>query len=472
MPIAVACSCGKRFRAPDAAAGRRGKCPACGATLQVPAGDAAPLAARPLAAPAPPPPVPAADPDYVSDPSDYGAYDLAPTPSPVRVAYPAGDPSPTAYPTMRQPAMPAFAPPAVVVLPPQSWPSATRVAGPLFIALFVALLPLVWFTLAGRGSPTLDDRIQQTLQHHPELEEMEQGAGEPDESAEMRLFNALPEHRIEGALHSRETKMHWFYALLATGIFFGGAIWVLPRAAGGPMPLLWAGLFTGTLGVLLLLGVQLAAAHTYGVILTGRGIVMLIFNIIKFIGFSYHAATDPNTGMLASLFGFTFGVGLCEELCKALPVIWAIKTQRFTGGWRDACRWGFLCGVGFGVSEGIMYSGDYYNGYDTGGIYVVRFISCVALHATWSSAAAIALFRRQGLLHNADHWGLELLSIIGILIVPMALHGLYDTLLKKEHDVGALFVAVLSVAWLAWNVWRTMRVEDDDPELGAHGLPV
>lgn len=36
MPISVACSCGKRFRAKDELAGRRLKCPTCGSAIQVP----------------------------------------------------------------------------------------------------------------------------------------------------------------------------------------------------------------------------------------------------------------------------------------------------------------------------------------------------------------------------------------------------------------------------------------------------
>ena len=38
MPISVTCDqCGARFKAPDAAAGKKGKCSKCGASLVVPA---------------------------------------------------------------------------------------------------------------------------------------------------------------------------------------------------------------------------------------------------------------------------------------------------------------------------------------------------------------------------------------------------------------------------------------------------
>lgn len=49
MPISVACStCGSKFKAPDSAAGRKAKCPKCGAALVVPH--------APLANVSPPPP--------------------------------------------------------------------------------------------------------------------------------------------------------------------------------------------------------------------------------------------------------------------------------------------------------------------------------------------------------------------------------------------------------------------------------
>lgn len=42
MPIAFNCTCGKTLRVPDESAGRRAKCPACGAVVQVPAPEQEP----------------------------------------------------------------------------------------------------------------------------------------------------------------------------------------------------------------------------------------------------------------------------------------------------------------------------------------------------------------------------------------------------------------------------------------------
>lgn len=37
MPIPVQCDCGKSLNVPDKLAGKKGKCPACGAVLNIPA---------------------------------------------------------------------------------------------------------------------------------------------------------------------------------------------------------------------------------------------------------------------------------------------------------------------------------------------------------------------------------------------------------------------------------------------------
>src|SRR5262249_15113349 len=124
----------------------------------------------------------------------------------------------------------------------------------------------------------------------------------------------------------------------------------------------------------------------------GGGWVALIMLILAFIGWSYRSALDPDSDLLLSAVGVTFGVRLCEELTQALP-LFIYFGRDAAMGWRGACLWGLASGVGFGVSEGIMYAGDHYNGISGGEIYIVRFISCVALHAMWAGSVGIAIER-------------------------------------------------------------------------------
>jgi hypothetical protein len=46
-----------------------------------------------------------------------------------------------------------------------------------------------------------------------------------------------------------------------------------------------------------------------------------------------------------------------------------------------------------------------------------------------------------------------------IVAIPMILHGVYDTLLKKDMGAFALVVAVLSFVWMTWRLERHKRME-------------
>lgn len=82
MPITLGCpSCGKRFKARDESAGKRVKCPYCGAAVTVPTAEEAAVASAPTMAIPPVPPVPAAPPPPASArPSTL--LDSGPVPAP------------------------------------------------------------------------------------------------------------------------------------------------------------------------------------------------------------------------------------------------------------------------------------------------------------------------------------------------------------------------------------------------------
>src|SRR5207253_1104088 len=109
-------------------------------------------------------------------------------------------------------------------------------------------------------------------------------------------------------------------------------------------------------------------------------------------------------GFWGNFFGFTFGVGLCEELCKLFPLLWYVR-QRGKFSWRTAVRWGLASGIGFGVSEGISNSSDTYNGFCGVDVYLLRFVSCVALHAVWSAAVGVSLNRHKESVKGDGEWG-------------------------------------------------------------------
>src|SRR5437867_2932273 len=84
----------------------------------------------------------------------------------------------------------------------------------------------------------------------------------------------------------------------------------------------------------------------------------------------------------------------------------------------------------------------------------------IALPAAWSGAAGIFIYKHQNLLQGAESiWGVMGDSVV-LVSVPMVLHGLYDTLLKKDYHVLALLTALASFVWLAWQIESARRVFD------------
>jgi RsiW-degrading membrane proteinase PrsW (M82 family) len=309
----------------------------------------------------------------------------------------------------------------------------------LYVLFALTLVPLVVSTF--HADDTME-RVSRTLQAQPELETAQI-------DSEASLFRTLPDERFEGAHLSYFTKAHWLYAAISAAAFLGLILLSFELGRAKAWQLAVVALVTATAGILFLLIVQWIASITDGRLLISRNpIILVIFYVAKFIGFSYSAALNPEYGFWLSFFGFTFGVGLCEELTKALPILFVARGNTALD-WRGAGVWGLASGVGFGVAEGILYSSDYYNGVATAEIYLVRFVSCVGLHAMWAAAVGIMIARCRDDMQKDWEWSDLAIAILKVQAVPMVLHGLYDVMLKKEMTGWAIAVAVLSFVWLA-----------------------
>jgi len=439
MAISFQCNCGRKLKVRDELAGRSARCPACAAVLKIPAPQV-----------------------ETTDESDEG-YALAEDPLPARSSAKAV--SPVAP-------LPSSSPSEVRVSPSRerqevdSYPEGagkSSVREYLYLLLVLALIPLVISVLAP-DRRKIQDRIAATLEGAgtETLERVK--ALETHQNADLNdLLEVLPEGKLDATAHlPRATSVHWLYGALAAAAFWMLTLLMFPRERRTPHHLLMVGLFTGTVGIVLLLGFQFAASAAQGVWLRGRSVILILFYIVKFIGWSYASANNPDSNLLLSFLGFTCGVGLCEELCKALPLLGYYRRDA-TMGWRGAALWGLASGAGFGVAEGIMYSSRYYNGISPLDMYIVRFVSCVALHAIWTASVGITLWRRQDTVQGDLDWSTYSLAILQILAIPMILHGLYDTLLKSDLDLWALAVGAASFAWFAYQV-EMARASDPEPQ--------
>lgn len=442
MSLSVRCpNCGTSHKAPDNAAGKTAPCLACGTRMTIPSA---------------PPIDPAAI--LLQD-------DEAPTPTPEPPPEPR--PGPVFEERSAVPRKPSYSPSKkaktidVTSLPPLTSNDPPVWRRHLHWLLVLALLPLVIMLLAGKEEKSFGDRLEEYMEQASPEEQVRIIALLKSSSASIDdLFAVLPEHRFPGAFLSHSSMGHWLMAAIAIIAYMTFFMFLASDGSAKPLHVLLVGLFTATIGVGFLLLVQALASATEGHIYIGVNVVAILFLVLKFIAFSYNAAMSPENGFFLSFVGFTFGVGLCEEFVKAIPLFWHRSTESGRT-WRGLLIWGLASGAGFGIAEGIMYSSRYYNGISGPGTYVVRFLSCVALHAIWSGSVAILLYLRRDLFDGLDRWFEWIFPIIFVIGVPAILHGLYDTCLKRDMNGVALLAAFASFGYLAF---LTSRLQSGDDE--------
>ncbi|QDT52278.1 hypothetical protein Pan44_02870 [Caulifigura coniformis] len=516
MTIRVKCpSCQQTLKAEDRHAGRTVRCPACREPVAIPqpapavdespspmdpfAGDAAPAPSRPKAVVPPKPrvkrPLPAADgapppgppPKPAVDDEDIGDWLTDGEVEAPRRKRESGDEIPSPSPnwdgvseTYDLVSSPVEKEEFSDNLPPKvskkkkkkpasdsdidekpSRRSKSRAGGTpsgrpwLLWALAACLLPLA-ISVVAPGQSILE-QIRAAADNDPALAERLEALPETAEDPIGTLLAAFPDRKLPGAFLARDTSWHYGLAAISAIGFLGLILAAWPDEEVSPGYLVGMGLLTGTIGIALLLGFQFIADWTQSFYLRGRSIIVLLFYIVKFIGFSYRCAIDPSIGFGLSFMGYTFGVGFCEELCKAVPILlylWGVPNAT----WRGATVVGFASGVGFGVSEGITYSAEMYNGLAAPMTYAIRFLSCVALHTIWAGSVGLLMYRDQSHLHDIE-WDDILMFIVKYLSIAMVLHGLYDVLLKFDHEFGALAIAAISFGWLLFLVGQQQREE-------------
>ncbi|WP_088891017.1 PrsW family intramembrane metalloprotease [Leptolyngbya ohadii] len=176
-------------------------------------------------------------------------------------------------------------------------------------------------------------------------------------------------------------------------------------------------------------------------------------------------------GLSGRLVGFVLGVGVLEEICKAIPVLLMIavrpknlrpRNRRSPDSSpnlqlpdpRTAAFYGAMCGLGFAVAESGAYSVQYAIALMRGqldlGLYLaantIRFVSLPLFHAVLTGI--VGYFIGLSLEYPGEYSGRRLLLGVGLAIVAV-LHGLYNAFsggLSGLAIIGfslALFIAYL-----------------------------
>lgn len=134
--------------------------------------------------------------------------------------------------------------------------------------------------------------------------------------------------------------------------------------------------------------------------------------------------------------GYTLGVGLTEELAKAIPLYILIARSKEPLVPQTLVFYGLMSGIAFGVYEGVGYQTSVNTQLDYTGAFfmnIARLTSLPFLHAIWCGIGGY--FIAFASLYPKYRISLYFLS----LAIPALLHGLYDTLCGNSISI---FIAV------------------------------
>lgn len=184
--------------------------------------------------------------------------------------------------------------------------------------------------------------------------------------------------------------------------------------------------------------------------LIGLTILSWIYRHVLPVGYLKLAESES---AFTSLLGFIFQVGLCEELCKLLPVLAYLAWKRKSAEPLTAMMVGVFSGLGFAAFENMLY-GDLsvlssvqmtrthgIRGLATGvqvsmAVAMLRSLSLVFSHAVL--AGIVAYFAAIAMRTGAKAGPM---IVLGVGIAAL-LHGTYDWLIGIQPTFAAFIVAV------------------------------
>ncbi len=163
---------------------------------------------------------------------------------------------------------------------------------------------------------------------------------------------------------------------------------------------------------------------------------------------SFYSMIESNS-FFVKYFGFVAGVGVFEELTKALPLFFLMRNAKEPIIPQTLVFYGLMSGIGFGVFEGVLYQTSLnstlaYN--DAFFMNIARLTSLPFLHAIWCGIAGY--FIAFANLYPLFRRGLLVLAIA----IPALLHGSYDVF---GWGIVGLTLTVLSVLLLVFYLKRS-----------------
>lgn len=190
---------------------------------------------------------------------------------------------------------------------------------------------------------------------------------------------------------------------------------------------------------------QVKTSSTILIFFLSQVFVFVLFYLLRLPSWpiiSFFYSLTESTIWLSRLVGYTFGVGFCEELVKAIPLFIILSRAKEPIIPQTMVFYGLISGIAFGVFEGVQYQTTINTqlGYsDAFFMNISRLTSLPFLHAIWAGTAGY--FIAFAGLYPKYRISLFFLAIF----IPAVIHGMYDTL---GWSLMGLFLTLLGVILL------------------------
>jgi TPR repeat protein/RsiW-degrading membrane proteinase PrsW (M82 family) len=162
---------------------------------------------------------------------------------------------------------------------------------------------------------------------------------------------------------------------------------------------------------------------------SGNRYVLSLKLILDFLKWSRETAFAGDAGFFTRLIGFTFGVGLLEELTKALPVIALMLFKKSNTSSNTLIVAGFFSGLAFGVMENFQCYSPWTGTLSFSG-NLTRWFACAPSHAVYNTINCVFLIFYAEKIKF--YWGRNRFSeatfcVVLSLLTISFVHGFYNT---------------------------------------------
>lgn len=185
---------------------------------------------------------------------------------------------------------------------------------------------------------------------------------------------------------------------------------------------------------------QVSTGRTVALFFITQVTAFILVNLQSLPPLSFLYALTESGNIFGRLLGYILGVGFTEEMIKALPLLFILRTAKEPLVPQTLVYYGLISGIGFGVLEGVHYQITINStlSYDAAFFMNVARLTCLPfLHAIWAGIAGY--FISFANIIPKYRQGLYTLAIL----IPAVLHGIYDVLGWSLPGLASTLFSVL-----------------------------